>query len=734
MKKLSKSMQYNLFLLFISLSVLILGIGYASITTVDLDVNGTASIEYARDIIIKNVEYVSNNNANTSLSTINNYYLTLLDSTIVLGSSVPSSITYEVTLRNNSNEPKTFDQPTYLIGTGYDNTDIVFSLNGLNNGDVIAPGAEKTFTITFEYDSSIVNPTNNTLNSLINFDFGVSNKIAKIGNTFYDSLQEALDDVPTTGALTTVVLLNDTAENVVVDSGQNVMLDLNNKTLSALINDAAITNDGRIEVSNGVITCSFATGAINNNSTGTFIINSGSIIATGTKQAIYNNGGTVEIGGSALLQNNVNNRAAVHNLNNGRMTITGGTIISTNYSGVKNESGTLIIGTKDGDVSPSAPEIRGKTYGVESSVSFNYYDGIIKGRTASFNDESKIGDSESGYDLLRKTEKIDGVNFHTTRLAIIFVVTYHPEGGTASFVTQNVERNKPIGELPTATKTGFLLDGWFTSASGGTQVTVNTVITADTDFYAQWGSTTVAMIGTTEYDSIATAVSNIPTNTPTTINITRDVEISDVINNLGNKTITFDLQGHTITLTVNNRPVFENFTGNITITNGKIVTEATQGAVNNRGASGTTTLTNLEIVATGTRQAVYNEYGTMIIGNNCNFSSTTSERATVHNLNGGTMIITGGTFYSSGFSAVKNDANSTLTIGSKDGVISTSIPNMRGKTYGVENYGTLKYYDGILKGITGALSGNIADQETGSQTVSGTETIDGNTYNTMSLN
>ena len=95
------------------------------------------------------------------------------------------------------------------------------------------------------------------------------------------------------------------------------------------------------------------------------------------------------------------------------------------------------------------------------------------------------------------------------------------------------------------------------------------------------------------------------------------------------------------------------------------------------------------------------------------------------------MVITGGTFVSKYQQGVTNFG--TLTIGEKDGSIDTSTPNMRGHTYGITNEGTLRFYDGIAKGIQGGISGTVADIETDSQIVQSTETIEGTTYITAYL-
>ena len=107
-------------------------------------------------------------------------------------------------------------------------------------------------------------------------------------------------------------------------------------------------------------------------------------------------------------------------------------------------------------------------------------------------------------------------------------------------------------------------------------------------------------------------------------------------------------------------------------------------------------------------------------------------RAAVQN-HKGTVNIIGGTIVSSGFSAVVNENGKTLNIGTKDGNINTTSPNIQGAIYGVNKSGTFKFYDGILKGKTDAISGTIGDKETNSQVVNGTEQIDGETYKTAHL-
>ena len=73
------------------------------------------------------------------------------------------------------------------------------------------------------------------------------------------------------------------------------------------------------------------------------------------------------------------------------------------------------------------------------------------------------------------------------------VVTFDACGGEASKAKCAVKTLQPVGELPTAERTGYAFVGWFTAAVGGTEVTAETVITADTTYYAHWTPTVYAI-------------------------------------------------------------------------------------------------------------------------------------------------------------------------------------------------------------------------------------------------
>ena len=66
-----------------------------------------------------------------------------------------------------------------------------------------------------------------------------------------------------------------------------------------------------------------------------------------------------------------------------------------------------------------------------------------------------------------------------------YQVTFYPQnGGTSSSI--DIIQGQSVGTLPTPTRDGYTLDGWFTSATGGTQISSSTVPTEDTSYYAHW--------------------------------------------------------------------------------------------------------------------------------------------------------------------------------------------------------------------------------------------------------
>ena len=65
-------------------------------------------------------------------------------------------------------------------------------------------------------------------------------------------------------------------------------------------------------------------------------------------------------------------------------------------------------------------------------------------------------------------------------------VTFDANGGVCDIAGDIVLNGGEVGPLPTPTREGYTFAGWFTAASGGTQITTSTKVTANVTYYAHW--------------------------------------------------------------------------------------------------------------------------------------------------------------------------------------------------------------------------------------------------------
>ncbi len=575
--------------------------------------------------------------------------------------------------------------------------------------------------------------------------------VARIENTAYPTLQAAIDAVATNGnTATTIYLLKDIEEEVQVQANKNIILDLQSHTI---INDQTpsgpktypvIDNFGTLTITNGKISSnSSKDGVVNNEFGGIMYITNNAIIemtATNGKQALYNLG-TATISGNAYLSTAGNQRAAVQNVYKDRVNnqvveatlyVYGGTIVAPKYIALQNDS-TLTIGTEDGDPDITTPVIQGGTYGMQTSVDYDFFNGIIKGKTDAITGNGNVNNTETNYNLATSGEVIDGETYKTAYLAHTVTVTFHSNGASyISEATRNVEVGAMLGPLPTAKKRGYVSIDWVDS--NNVSYNANSVITGDIDLYAQWAEAE-AEIGETPYLTISEAMTAAQrTNNQTTVTLLKDSSVSATINISGSKNVILDLNNHTLSYTGGiNVNVIKN-KGTLTIQNGTITSNGTSGAVDNEN-KGKLYVVDCQITATGSRQAIYNKDSGSIttISGSSYLSSTSSERATVHNLNSGTVIIESGTIVSTNYNAVYNE-NGTLTIGVEGGGVSTTSPDIT--TQAINYYGilnntsgcTLNFYDGIIKGKAAAISGTVTNTESGYEK---TETLDNGYYSAI---
>ena len=576
-----------------------------------------------------------------------------------------------------------------------------------------------------------------------------TNAVAMTNGVYYDTLQEAINAVPNDNTPTTVTLLKDVSENLTVNSGKNIVFDLQNYTISNN-NDPIFEVYGTVTFQNGTIyNTSNNAGAVNVYPNAVLYVTGGEIISTAEKgkQAIFNTGGTVYISGGYIenackpgVAANDKLRGAVHN-KDGYMYVTGGTIVAKHFVGLQNEA-ELTIGVQDNDPDLSKPVIQGGTYGLSNTIvgsqqstpdqtsnHFTYmYNGVIKGKTASIDDESLITGTETGYVIAHYGETIDEQVYIVAHLGTeTKTVTFDPNGGQVIEQTRTVETNHTIGSLPIPIYTNKEFDGWYTLQTGGTEITDTTIITSDITIHAHWKNPVACISNGVEYPSINAAISAAHPNRETTITVVKDIElfVADKITVQNNRKIILDLDGHTIKNKAGETlPLIES-QGTLEIVGGTLKTDTSQGAIN--VPKGTVTINGTTIEATGTRQAVYVDKGKAIITGGAVLSSTSTERATVQTLANGTVDILDATITSTGYSAVANAG--TLNIGSHDGNINISTPTIVGNDYGVNRTGgTVNFYDGTIKGKTGSINGTVSNIENHSQRKVDFEMIDGIMY------
>ena len=747
MKK--KKNKYYIYLLFILINFFVISLGVAfSSFQAGLDVSEFGAIVRAtKDIRITETFPTSYNS--DALSNWEEFSA----SRVSLGISLPNSdstVTYNVKIENIGNVEASVSGITGLPNN------LKYTLNNYTLSDMLCDdgdstkcklGSATTLSITIGYNDNGYDSSNT--NYTINMDFVftyLTDAVARISNVFYDSLQEAIDDVNTDNIETTIVLLKNTVEDITILEGQNIIFNLQNYTLSNTVNSVTtVKNYGKSKFTNGYVTNSNSAtkSLIDNYSTGTLEITGGTFTSLGTKQAVYNEGGIVRISGNPSISSKASGtydkvqRATVQNRLSGELYITGGTIINTVSSAVSLNTGIVEIGTKDDNPDTSSLLIQGKTYGVYNYTAFKFYDGTIKGITDTIYKKDLISDLEDGYNPLYSSD----ATYKIAQLSSGYRVRFLATGGTVNPTEKYVLQGAVVGSLPTPTRTDYIFDGWFTEENGGTQVNSSTIINAETDLYAHWHQELVArIVGGSGYYSLASAINAVPkNNTLTTVALLADV--NENITVYSNQNIVFDFGNYTIGPFTNN-PIITN-KGKITITNGTLRQTKGYAAINNED-NGEVNMTGGTILSIGTRAGIYNDdngvvniSGTAYISSNTSGSVTISDvsysRGAVMNVdNTCTINITGGTIVGTESYAISNYG--TLNLGIKDdGILDDTSPVIMGKTYGVKNAYEFNFYDGIIKGISNPIEGLITLQQSNTRLKYGTESIDSNTYNTVCL-
>ena len=729
MKRTIRNKKFNYVVLssiIVVVCVILLSIGWSAFQST-FNISGLAAIiRLDRDVRITGARILS-----TSSSAVSNYEEYNVND-VYTSVSLPnanSTATYEVTVTNIGNSEVGIRNITGLP------SNLEYTLENYTLEDVLCDdvnnskcklGAVTSILITIGYAENGYSSGTTTYVLDLDFDFMSIEWVARIGvNRYFETLQKAVEAVPTDGTSTTVQLLKNTSEYIEVDDGRNVVFDLQNYTVNSTTIDGTgkpvleIWN-GYVTMTNGTLNCTAGQAAVNI-WVGEFNISGGTINTTGTKQALYNTGGTVTISGTATLHNISSSRPAVQNHDpNGTIIITGGTIIADRHAAVQNEAGTLRIGANDGTISTATPVIRGGTYAVNNSnvitissppatvvtTSFEWYDGVLYGKTNSiYNDGTSYVTIPTGYGIYYQNENISGATYQKGTLAIVNEVTFDPNQGTVGETLRRVKTGAAIGALPTPQRPGYVFDGWF--YSNGTQASASDIVNSDFTLTAEWidaSNSYLAQIGTTKYNTLEEALLDVPANTETTILILHDISLSQMISLASNKEVVIDLKGNKIDTSAGT--VFYN-EGTLKVTDSASGGEITGGMVSG----------GVQVTVINNRPGgiVYIQGGTI--------SSNNSQVID----NNGTMHITGGkvTIGSVSQGVINNNAGAILNMSGGE----ITAPKSGSKRQAIYNKGTVN-----ISG-TAVLTSYSSDRATLQNDASGASiTISGGTIASLNTN
>ena len=617
--------------------------------------------------------------------------------------------------------------------------------------------------------------------------------------------------------------------------------------VAALYRGSGIQNEGgTIEITGGTVSAPEWYNSIINR--GTLEISGGTIKSN--QKGIYNNSTLKMTGGTVEVQEP--NYTALE-CGGGTATIEGGTIKynntgNTNYNTaaiiITTNSTTLTLGKEDGNVSITNPEIIGSRYGIsnEGNGTFNFYDGIIKGKTAI---NGNLSAKEKGYEVITTEEnEIETAILGNLPVAKIGEKEYYtfqeafdacPSDGTETTVevlrncttdmANIIEENKNIVldiqsyKIVSGIENLFTNNGKFKivdSIGNGRIISAKgTILKNEETGNFAINNITMQMTGSSAIDE---TIEN-----KGMLEVTGGVIISDglknkCINNIEQGTVKItggtvsaytyaiyntssnkiEIEGGTVQATyyyegysaiynntengvveikgglvTNQGKAIENKKGTIKVTggeirttqgdtrysecgiynNGKVIIEDGKVAALYRGSGiqnegGTIEITGGTVSAPEWYNSIINR-GTLEISggtiksnqkgiyNNSTLKMTggtvevQEPNYTALECGGGTATIEGGTIkYNNTGNTNYNTAaiiittnTATLTLGKEDGNVSTTNPEIIGSTYGISNEGNgqFNFYDGIVKGILTAISGNITRVEDKYTLVGGTE-------------
>ena len=324
-------------------------------------------------------------------------------------------------------------------------------LTGSNSSGITNNGGTTEMTggeihLTGDSSNGIVNKNSGTVNikedAAISYDSNDADNVILIENYDYSTLNM------TGGSLTNLAmyggcrLIYSNASYDEFNKDKKAKIVINNVTMecssiSSNSNNYAIYENGVSEAT--IESCKITCKTNNCNA-----INLNSVEAKIENNTINSNTNGINIysGTLEMKENTINvSNCGIYIDNSANVIIKSGTITSK-ATGVQVTSGTFTLGEKGGEVSITEPLVQGATYGVNNSSTFNFYDGLIKGKTAAINGNTTA--KETGYIIDTATDSTTGYISNTLS----------PEGGKVIVATVGENSYSSLRDAISACTTG----------------------------------------------------------------------------------------------------------------------------------------------------------------------------------------------------------------------------------------------------------------------------------------
>lgn len=261
-----------------------------------------------------------------------------------------------------------------------------------------------------------------------------------VNGTPYTSLEAAISAADE-NVVTEIILQKDLKENVTIEAGKNIILDLNGFTLDGGTNnsEAALTNNGTVTIKDSSTS---GKGTIkrsdNAESTKTYyVINNHGTMTIDSGNVVNDSGSGDPVKGSALICSGASSPAT--------LTINGGTFTQNNFNAVKNdENGTLII---------NGGTITSKYDAVQNWKTATISGGTMNGAVRSWSYTNGAGTTFSGATTINGDTVVNGD-----------IATCWYEGTALS------ESNRPTMDVQSGTILGNIYKAKTTSGSDSTVV------------------------------------------------------------------------------------------------------------------------------------------------------------------------------------------------------------------------------------------------------------------------